>query len=590
MSLDPVVVAPDSPADAVAGVLDAHGQWLRTAGREGKRADLRGRSLAGMDLSGVDLREAELRDVELRGADLRHADLRGANLRHGDLRESRLEGARLQESWLDFADLRGAVNLLPEQLAGAHASGARLPAEWAGFAGLDHVQELIIGGRKVFFMLLLAVGYTWLSLATTTDVALLINAATAPLPIILTELPIAGFFWSAPLILLGFYAYFTLHLQRLWEGLANLPAVFPDGRSVEDKALPWLLTGLVNAHFRCLRDSRPPMSRVQNAIVIVLIWYLIPVTLAALWLRYLPRHDPWGTGFQVLVLMVAAVIGVLFYRLAIRTLRGAGLESPSLRSGRWSNLGRRVAAALGLAATFLAAPLLSHGVIASADDPPGQLDPRHWAPRVLSAFGYLPHAHFQGRDVSPKPTGWRDDVGKPGMISGARLRDTSLHHAQAAEAFLVKADLREADLRFANLELADLRHARLADARLHHASLLQARLEGADLARAGLRNAALLLADLSGADLHQANLQRAFLNQARLAGAELIRADLRGAYLDQADLRGASLDLARLEGVSLVGTDLRGVDLAQVTGLDCEKLAMARSDADTRLPEGLNCP
>ena len=64
--------------------------------------------------------------------------------------------------------------------------------------------------------------------------ALLTNSGSSPLPIIQTKVPIAGFYWAAPAILLALYCYLHLYLQRLWEGMANLPAIFLDGRKLDE--------------------------------------------------------------------------------------------------------------------------------------------------------------------------------------------------------------------------------------------------------------------------------------------------------------------------------------------------------------------
>ena len=47
-----------------------------------------------------------------------------------------------------------------------------------------------------------------------------------PLPVINTKVPVTGFFLFAPAILLALYVYLQLYLQRMWDGLASLPAVF----------------------------------------------------------------------------------------------------------------------------------------------------------------------------------------------------------------------------------------------------------------------------------------------------------------------------------------------------------------------------
>jgi hypothetical protein len=48
--------------------------------------------------------------------------------------------------------------------------------------------------------------YSWLTIATTTDVRLVTNSASSPLPIIGTEIPVVGFYW-APALLLAMYLY-----------------------------------------------------------------------------------------------------------------------------------------------------------------------------------------------------------------------------------------------------------------------------------------------------------------------------------------------------------------------------------------------
>src|SRR4029453_9165167 len=123
----------------------------------------------------------------------------------------------------------------------------------------------------------------------------------SPLPIINTNIAVSGFYLAAPVILLAVYCYFHLYLQRLWRGLTSLPAVFPDGEALDDKAYPWLLNGLVRAHFKKLEPAKRPLTRFENIVSILLAWWVVPFTLLAFWLRFLPRHDWWlGTPLQVL--------------------------------------------------------------------------------------------------------------------------------------------------------------------------------------------------------------------------------------------------------------------------------------------------
>ena len=543
----------------VSALLAEHRLWLQTAGREGKRAKLRRCDLSGLNLEAADLR-------------------------HADLRDSRLEGTRLMNSRLNFADLSGVTHLLPHQLAGADVSGITLPEGIDLYDRLKHIEEVTISGRSVFFLLLLAVAYTWLTIGTTSDVDLLTNASTSPLPIIFTEIPIRGFYWAAPLILLGCYVYFHLHLLHLWQDLAALPAFFPDGRALDDKAHPWLLIGLINAHCQRLRDTRPMLAGLQNALSIILAWYIIPLTIAAIWLRYLPRHDWYGTGFHIAILMIAAVTGSVFYRLTTITLEGkkqSGLLLRGVKSA--SRRGIITAEAIIAIAVFVLLPVLSYGAMTPGGRSAGA-DPRYWVPAIMNALGYSPFANFSDKDISTRPIDWMENASSVDMVKGADLKNADLYHAEAAGAFLVKADLRGADLRHIDLELGNLRQANLEEADLREANLLQADLRGSDLDGADLRGAVLLRARLENARLNRADLRETFLNEAALHNADLSMADLRNAQLNRADLRGATLEFAIMGGVNLQGADLSGV-----LGLECGQLEAALTDSNTRLPANLDC-
>ena len=87
----------------IAKVLLDHRKWVKSVGREGKRADLRGADLRDANLSGAYLMRADLSGANLSGAYLMRADLSGADL----------SGARLL--WRHQFETR----LSPEQLASA---------------------------------------------------------------------------------------------------------------------------------------------------------------------------------------------------------------------------------------------------------------------------------------------------------------------------------------------------------------------------------------------------------------------------------------------------------------------------------------
>jgi len=628
-------------------ILEAHRKWVESGGKEGKRADLHGTNLRKENLFQANLQEAHLFESDLqeallnkanlqkadirksnlqkanlikaklqeanlfgacfKEADLLRAELQGANLAEAKLQGAKLWKARLREVDLQDADLTDATGLLAGQLAGANVSGAKLPEAIDKFEGLKIVEETSKHAQKLFVSMLLGCVYSWLTIATTTDARLLTNFASSPLPIIGTPIPIVGFYVAAPLLLLGLYLYFHLYLQRLWEGLAELPAVFPDGRPLDKRADPWLLIGLVRSHFKLLRDKRPPFSRLQNAISILLAWWVVPVTLFFFWLRYLRRHDLVGTSLHIILLVVSIGFGIMSYLLARATLRGKERKpfiwKKVLKDARTY---KRGAVALGIGAIFY---LLSFGAI---DGLPPNLytfngrrpgapnlkasDIRRVVPRVFEFFGYSPFADLREADVSTKPPNWTGQKEEEiALVKGARLTGADLRYARAFDAFLVNADLRDANLEGAELDYADLRAANLFRANLQRANLQGADLRQADLIFASVRAASLNGANLQGADLRQADLifasvRAASLNRASLFGANLVNADLQAANLFVANLQRADLSAANLQGAILEWADLRGTDLRYTRGLTQKQIDKACVDKKTLLRVGLKRP
>ena len=206
-------------------------------------AGLGGTQLQGASLFGAKLQEALLGGAQLQGAWLERAQLQGADLREAILEggwsitedgqpEDELSAADLTDANLRDADLSNAklstvTSLRAERLGGSVLMNATLPEDIRKFDRLKHVEETSRHAGTTFVALWGASLYSWLTIATTTDVQLVTDRASSPLPIINTAIPLAGFYLAAPLILLGVYFYLHLYLQRLWRDLAALPARFP---------------------------------------------------------------------------------------------------------------------------------------------------------------------------------------------------------------------------------------------------------------------------------------------------------------------------------------------------------------------------
>lgn len=438
-------------ADALASVLASHARWLRTDGRDGECANLNNAWLPEASLVDADLRRASLRNVNLLNADLTGADFRGADLRGATL--SPVKGLQVQ------------------QLAGADLTDASLEPEVAKFEGLAHVAEISKHARGVFLGVVGGCVYAWLALATTSDLALVVNAVSTALPIIQTEVPIAGFFLAAPVLLLGLYVYLHMYLQRLWRGLAKLPAFFPDAFSLDEKAYPWLLNSLVRLYVLRLTEDRPSLWWLQVGISVVFAWVLVPVTVFLFWLRYLPKHDWLGSLGLSLLVILAFWTGCSMYRITKTTLLGEQAQERSLR--------RAPEVAVALVVTLLTFATSAIAITAH---------------RPIEVFGFRLYADLQGADLS-------DAVLSGINLTAANLRGAKLERADFSATSLHAADLRNAVLRAANLSSAGI--------------------EGADF-----RKADLWTADLRGSDVRGSDFRGANLHYTRFGGADLSGSDL----------------------------------------------------------------
>jgi uncharacterized protein YjbI with pentapeptide repeats len=490
-------------------------------------ADLHGRDLTGADLRGVDLSNAILRgatlgqgtklwNANLSNADLYQTNLRGADLQDVNFSNADLYQADLRETNLQGADLSTAKGgLLSHQLAGSDLTGAKLPGPLDKlYAELSSAKEISSNAQKLFLALLAGCLYSWLTIAQTNDVELITNRATTPLPIIQAAIPIVGFYVVAPLILLCLYFYFHFYLQKLWEELGSLPAVFTDGRELHKRTDPWLLNDLVRSHFIKLKDGRPFLSYFQSWISVVLAWWLVPITLLAFWLRFMHRHDLSWSIFHALLLTISVMAALRLYHLANSTLRGyertVFLISDVMK--RPSNY-LRVSFAASLGTVFVA---VSYSVLL-ADSP------RNLVPRTMGFVGYSPFANLANADVSIKPPNWTGKKDEElDLVKGATLEHSDLRGARAYSAFFAKARLSGANLQHSFLPLADLRQADLSNASLTYAFLEYAQLRGADLMFASLA-----WADLTGADLTGATFAGADVSDATFSASTIKYADLR---------------------------------------------------------------
>jgi uncharacterized protein YjbI with pentapeptide repeats len=616
----------------LAEILDQHKIWVESGGESGVKADLCGVNLAKADLTGVNLQGAHLHRMNLEGADLSMANLRGASLVRSNLQNANLLGTELRGANLMGANLYGAEGLWFGRLGGTNLFDAVLPESISAVDSSKAIGDATKVSRWFYFLTVGASLLCCLLIAFTTDVRLLLNASALPFMRLGNVLPMTGLYLGGPLVLLALSLRFHFLLLRLWGSMAALPAVFPDGQTLE-KDGPWYLMGLVRRHFRWQGESRSAMIAFETVLSTVLAYWIVPVTMFFFWLRYLTRQDFRGTLLHVFLLTVSVATATSVPFVVSRVLRPGDIRLPKSKNIIRMILGTTRAALATGCILFVISLGVNRGLpsdhIAAAEESPA--DPRRWASMVFQSVGYRPYADLTEATLStppPRGTVWTDEMVE--KISGAHLNQMNLRFARGYRAFLTNAKLwranlegaylSEADLRGANLREALLRSAILDRAQLTHAVLVSAKATGANLTASdlrfadlsygtfenavlsnakvsgaslyavNLRNAQLLRTDLSRTDMRDTRLERAVLSfanleqtdlsSARLEEANLTGARLKGtilldADLKQADLRGASFTGAILRGTEMDGANLAGADLRGALGITAQQVCSA---------------
>lgn len=628
--------------------LASHKEWIDSHGLSGKRADLAGADLEAADLISVNLRLADLHDANLRAADLLLADLRDACLVRADLEDACLVGANLEAANLEGASLETAMGLVPRQIAGANLRDALLAPQLMEFEAETAFSHSARRARAYFKAVTGASILSWLMIWRTKDIQLVTDSSIFSFlhsRAAATALPTAELYLIFPVALLTLYVLLHFQLLRMWDSVQELPAIFPDGRTLGDDQ-PGVITGLLRAHFRWMNPEPSTSNVTERSLWQLAAYWVTPLTLLLFWARYLTRQEIHGTLLQAL--LAATATGIAFYA---TTRVGRPQEKWAVE---WRQAQRvvekiksvnpmKLAGVLGFILILLSAGTIK-GVPHEHTRAPqySAVSIRRWAPTVFWSLGFDPYADLTEAAISRHPSGWNIPDDQVSALDGARLNSLNMRYAQAYAAFLAGAHLwhadlqgsflSQADLRGADLGQSNLRYALMDQARLYHANLDRSHLDGADLRRADLHEANLsycfltnaILADarLDGANLYtsnlnfatltRANVQRADLRNASLSNAHMDHADLRGAYLWSSRLMGADLGSAQLgnaifidanleganlggaqfsgtvlNGANLHGTSLEGADLRGASGLTANQVCSAKSRRGALLSDDL---
>ncbi|WP_372528466.1 pentapeptide repeat-containing protein [Piscinibacter sp.] len=474
---------------------------------------------------------------------------------------------------------------------------------------IAQLTEISRNSQTTFLALIAACVYSYLTIATTTDAALLSNSNATPLPIIQVNVPIVWFYYFAPVILTVLFVYFHLYLERFWRGIARLPLRHPDGRGLDDYVYPWLIScAVIRGEIRELSASHRVSARLEAWLSLLLGWGLVPIVLLFYWGRYATAHDRWGTLVHV-ALVLLSVGFALHYLLTARNAlhhmssnSQAGAEggnpSPSL------DMTRRQKGVLAAVLFLLGVVLLylSGAAVRSLSDS----DCEGVGARTGCAFYATGRAVWQAIGVDPysvvregrfvaKPANWQQLVAEPvalrNYLEGQRglvLVGRDLRNMNASEAFMPGSRFNAANLDFADLSHAvmtgsrfdsvTLHGAKLTDAALQHMEITDSQFDEVSAMASHFDHATFKASDstrrtrLSGnfssatfdhaeGDWLQVNTGDGVQNQTSLRGASLRGVSFRYSDFNRVDLSMAPIEDATLAHSRFVDTDFSGASI-----------------------------
>ncbi len=407
---------------------------------------------------------------------------------------------------------------LSENLAGANLSGAELPEKYS-FPHLDVARAECDAVAKAWLANVAVVAYTGLILLKTTDSVLLSNENPIKMPLLDVDLPPFWLFTAAPLVLAGLLFYVGYRVQRAWNSLCKLPAIFPDGISILEKCECWLLSGYLKRENSLLRSTRG-RGLLQIAFAIAAMLPNLAV-IFCFWSRSLRIRSELTTLLQLVVLGWAVFETLFFF--------------PTYLSRSWKK-------ALAALVVLLLCAFVSRDCFYT-----------NWSPTIGVARPTPADASMQFGPRFIQALGTRNYYN---VCYQAISRGASFHDGGVANLGL------EATLK--NIEGIDLTYKSLQFLAASSAQFAKCRFSGSDLRGAIFDHADLRECDFTEAGIVDTNFSGALLSRTRFGDSVIVDADFDSAKLDGADFSKAQIYSANFSKANLHGANFSGVILMTV--------------------------
>ncbi len=515
----------------------------------------------------------------------------------------------------------------------------------------EQVKESTARNRNFFFIWIAFSLYVIVTTTATTDLQLLLPYSTITLPTVGVQLPLLGYFFVTPWLIL--VLHFNLlqnldtHAHKLWQWARYYPDCQPPRALLQayifdfamlergatfEKITRWavrllcyalgpITIGIMLWRFTDYQDILITLSHLTA--------FLISTTIVIKARNRLPQFQPETspTGWAIFrsrrfalprfILLLHRALGIPGLLLtAIVLLETMWILELHYNQNAWllSELPKKMEAFVPRLVVSPNTSLVSLGdnqkLMAELD---GEQDFKIWWEKH-GIGADLRDRSLQGAVL--RGVDMRKSLLSNTYLQGAILTDTQLNGADFTKAQMQgtnftrsqiqSADFSNAILHGANLSFVQfhettfrethLQAANMSGAYLQEADLSTTQLQSANLSNAHLQGTIFPKKYLAGVNFIGANLQGADLSSALLYGANLNHTNLQGAYLSNIQLQGGSLIMSQLQGAYLGGAHLEGVNLfeAQLQGADLKNAhlqgAIIGNTTINQIPDFLGTP
>jgi len=366
--------------------------------------------------------------------------------------------------------------------------------------------------RKVYYLYLGFIAYCAVTVFSTTDRQLALKGDTAKLPILDISVPLEVFFVGAPILVIIFYIYFMLYLNRLNSRIEELMLLVPNFN--KKKLYPWMINIIKE-------PEQGFISFLEKGLVGLTLWFTLPVTMVIFAWKLLKKHDEF-LSYAIVSLVFASILIVTYFWNRFNSSFWNQFNSSKtfreLREVLYCTLISLVII-FGWYELMLVVPQINQGYLKWAN-----LDLRNEilvkVPDEGNNFDGVYWGDFEG-------VNWNGADLTGAVLQRANLRNSNLKRANLLRVNLYESDLSGATLDYSVLKDADLRFSQLGPRNedlfntIKPASLSNCTISGTKFQNSNLRDT-----DFKDTIIDDVNFQGADLNSTKLDNALLIDVNL----------------------------------------------------------------